>query len=201
MRQSGRGRRLLARVDHNGRVRRESYRVIAQAIRDERAITPAAEWLVDNFHIVDEQLREIRDDLPAGFYRELPKLAEGPLAGYPRVYGIAWAFVAHTDSRFDPETLRRFVHAYQRVQPLTIGELWAVAITLRILLVENLRRLTEAIVRGRAAREAADALADDLLGLPGSPATPVSRPLSAFEGAPLVTAFAVQLVQRLRDQD
>ena len=135
MGRSGRGRRLLARVEDNGRVLRESYRVIANAIREERAITPAAEWLVDNFHVVDEQLREIRDDLPPGFYRELPKLAEGPLAGYPRVYGIAWAFVAHTDSRFDPETLRRFVHAYQRVQPLTIGELWAVAITLRVVLV------------------------------------------------------------------
>ena len=72
-------------------------------------ITPAAEWLVDNFFVVDEQLREIRDDLPVGFYRELPALADGPLAGYPRVYGIAWAFVAHTDSRFDPDTLRRFV--------------------------------------------------------------------------------------------
>src|SRR2546428_13683708 len=88
--------------------------------------------------------------LPAGFYWQLPKLTEGPLAGYPRVYGIAWAFVAHTDSRFDPETLRRFVRAYQRIQPLTIGELWAVAITLRVVLVENLRRLAEAIVRGRA---------------------------------------------------
>src|SRR5438876_9109838 len=81
MRQSGRGRRLLARVDHNGRVLRESYRVIANAIREERAITPAAEWLVDNFHVVDEQLREIRDDLPPGYYRELPKLIDGPLAG------------------------------------------------------------------------------------------------------------------------
>ena len=162
---SGRGRRLLARVEDNGRVLRESYRVIANAIREERAITPAAEWLVDNFHVVDEQLREIRDDLPPGFYRELPKLAEGPLAGYPRVYGIAWAFVAHTDSRFDPEMLRRFVHAYQRVQPLTIGELWAVAITLRVVLVENLRRLAESIVRGRAARQEADALADELLGV------------------------------------
>ena len=58
-----------------------SYRAIAEAIREERAITPAAEWLVDNFHIVDEQLREIRDDLPPGFYRELPKLADGLLAG------------------------------------------------------------------------------------------------------------------------
>ncbi len=85
MRHSGRGRRLLSRVEDNGRVLRESYRVIANAIREERAITPAAEWLVDNFHVVDEQLREIRADLPPGFYRELPKLAEGPLAGYPRV--------------------------------------------------------------------------------------------------------------------
>ena len=199
---SSRGRRLLARVEDNGRVLRESYRVIANAIRQERAITPAAEWLVDNFHVVDEQLREIRDDLPPGFYRELPKLAGGPLAGYPRVYGIAWAFVAHTDSRFDPEALRRFVHAYQRVQPLTIGELWAVAITLRVVLVENLRRLAESIVRARAARQAADTLADELLGVGDDGAVmPAARGLSQFERAPLVTAFAVQLVQRLRDQD
>ena len=98
-----------------------------------------------------------------GFYRQLPKLAEGHLAGYPRVFGIAWAFVAHTDSRFDTDALCRFVKAYQRVQPLTIGELWAVAITLRIVLVENLRRSAEQIVRRRTARQEADALADRLL--------------------------------------
>jgi cyclic beta-1,2-glucan synthetase len=63
------GRRLLPRVEDNGRVLREAYRAIAKAIREDRAITPAAEWLVDNFHIVDEQLREIRDDLPAGATR------------------------------------------------------------------------------------------------------------------------------------
>src|SRR5687767_7140460 len=187
---SGRGRRLSPRVEDNGHVLRESYRVIANAIREERAITPAAEWLVDNFHIVDEQLREIRDDLPAGFYRELPKLAEGPLAGYPRVYGMAWAFVAHTDSRFDPEALRRFVRAYQRVQPLTIGELWAVAITLRVVLVENLRRLAERIVHGRAARQDADALADELLGLGEQPGAAGGAGLDRLDGVPLATAFA-----------
>jgi cyclic beta-1,2-glucan synthetase len=196
---------LLPRVEDNGRVLRASYRLIANAIREERAITPAAEWLVDNFHVVDEQVREIRDDLPPGFYRKLPKLTEGPLAGYPRVYGIAWAFVAHTDSRFDPDSLRRFLHAYQRVQPLTIGELWAVAITLRVVLVENLRRLAESIVRGRAARQEADALADELLGVGGGvgagAAAPTPSGLARFESGALVTAFAVQLVQRLREQD
>ena len=79
--ESAKGRRLLPRVEDNGRVLRQAYRAITRAIREERAITHAAEWLVDNFHVVDEQLREIRDDLPAGFYRKLPKLAEGPLAG------------------------------------------------------------------------------------------------------------------------
>jgi cyclic beta-1,2-glucan synthetase len=195
------GRPLLPRVLDNGRVLLQSYRATAQAIREERAITPASEWLVDNYHIVDEQLREIRDDLPPGYYLELPKLAEGHLGGYPRVYGLAWAFVAHTDSRFDPEMLRRFVRAYQHVQPLTIGELWAVAITLRVVLVENLRRLAERIVHEKAARQEADTVVDRLLGLGGSSIEPAARVLRRFEGGPLTTAFAVQLVQRLRDQD
>jgi cyclic beta-1,2-glucan synthetase len=195
------GRPLLPRVVDNGRVLLESYRTTAQAVREERHITPAAEWLVDNYHIIDEQLREIHDDLPSGYYRELPKLAEGHLQGYPRVFGLAWAFIAHTDSRFDPEMLRRFVRAYQRVQPLTIGELWAVAITLRVVLLENLRRLAERMVHERAARQEADAVADRLLGVGGSSIEPAATVLRPFEGASLTTAFAVQLVQRLRDQD
>ena len=179
----------------------DSYRTIARAIRDEHAITPAAEWLVDNFHIVDEQLREIQDDMPIGYYRKLPKLASGHLEGYPRVYGVAWAFVAHTDSRFDPEVLRRFVAAYQRVQPLTIGELWAIAISLRVVLIENLRRMAERIVRSRAARQEADALAERLLGSSGQAEILPESVLRRFENSPLERAFAVQLVQRLRDLD
>ena len=81
--------------------------------------------------------------------------------------GIAWAFVAHTDSRIDREALLRFLAAYQRVQPLTIGELWAVAIALRIVLIENLRRAADQIAEARAARIEADSLADQLLGVGG----------------------------------
>lgn len=197
----GRGRSLSTRLRDNGRVLLAAYRTIGHAIREERAITPAAEWLVDNFHIAEEQIREIRDDLPRGFYRQLPKLAIGPLEGYPRVFGLAWAYIAHTDSLFDPQTLIRFVRAYQRVQPLTIGELWAVAITLRIVLVENLRRAAERIVRSRAARQEADGLADRLLGVGVDAAEPAVSALRSFELASLPRAFAVQLVQRLSDQD
>ena len=109
--------------------------------------------------------------------------------------------MAHNDSRFDPEVLRRFVSAYQRVQPLTIGELWAVAITLRIVLVENLRRVAERIVRSRNARVEADILADRLLGAAGQTAVSPAAVLRRFENKPLDRAFAVQLVQRLRDLD
>jgi cyclic beta-1,2-glucan synthetase len=194
-------RPLISRVAENGRALLGYYRATADAMQREETITPAAEWLVDNFYIVQEQLREIRDDLPLGFYRRLPKLASGHLQGYPRVFGVAWAFVAHTDSRFDPEVLRHFVRAYQRVQPLTIGELWAVAITLRVVLVENLRRLAEHLVRSRSAREEADVLADSLLGTSGQSVVAPATVLRSFEKKPLERAFAVQLVQRLRDLD
>ncbi|MDB6082268.1 MAG: glycosyltransferase 36 associated family protein, partial [Gammaproteobacteria bacterium] len=194
-------RSLDVRLKDNESVLLVAYRAIGAAVGEGRAITPAAEWLLDNYHLVEEQIREIREDLPAGFYRQLPKLADGPLAGYPRVFGLAWAFIAHSDSRFDPESLRLFVRAYQRVQPLTIGELWAVAITLRIVLVENLRRAASRIVSGRAAREDADDVADRLLGLNGYAAEPDALVWRDATGASLHPAFAVQLVLRLRDQD
>ncbi|MDH5668858.1 MAG: protein ndvB, partial [Nitrospira sp.] len=195
------GRLLMPRVLDNKRVLVQSYQAIARTIRDEKAITPADEWFVDNFHIVDEQLREIIDDLPPGYYRQLPKLTSGHLQNYPRVFGLAWAFVAHTDSRFDPDMLRRFVMAYQRVQPLTIGELWAVAISLRVVLVENLRRLAERIVHSRKARLEADELVDSLFGSGALAAELPASVLRRFESNPLATAFAVRLVQRLRDLD
>jgi len=195
------GRPLATRLKDNESVLLEAYRAIARAVGEGRAITPAAEWLLDNYHLVEEQIRGIRDDLPPGYYRQLPKLAAGPFTGYPRVFGVAWAFVAHTDSRFDPGMLRRFVRAYQRVQPLTIGELWAVAITLRIVLVENLRRGARRIVAGRAARQEADTLADRLLGVNGRPGEPMRSVFLHYEKAPLPGSFAVQLLQRLRDQD
>jgi len=194
-------RTLDVRLKDNETVLLAAYRAIGAAVGEGRSITPAAEWLLDNYHLIEAQIREIREDLPPGFYRQLPKLADGPFAGYPRVFGLAWAFIAHSDSRFDPDTLRLFVRAYQSVQPLTIGELWAVAITLRIVLVENLRRAATRIVSSRAAREDADNVADRLLGMNGYAAEPNALVYLDATGDSLHPAFAVQLVLRLRDQD
>jgi cyclic beta-1,2-glucan synthetase len=195
----GRGKPIAPRLYDNTRVLIQAYREIVKAARNAQPITPAAEWLLDNFHIIDEQIREIKDDLPPGFYRTLPKLADGPLKGYPRVFGIAWAVVAHSDSAFDVEKLTRFVEAYQRVQILTIGELWAIAITLRITLVENLRRLAEGIVARLEAGRIADAIAERIVtsGKVGV----ASAILRELDAAPWSTSFAVLLAQRLRDRD
>ncbi len=195
------GRSLGVRLDDNSRVLTAAYRAVAAAVAARQTISPAASWLLDNFHIVDEQLRQIRNDLPVGFYRRLPKLADGPLKGYPRVFGISWALVAHSDSAFDAPHIIRFVEAYQSVQPLTIGELWALAITLRITLVENLRRLAEAILVQQAAGEAADRLAGQIFGaVEGHPQSD-DEIVACLSAAPWSAAFAVELAQRLRHQD
>src|SRR5260221_6431976 len=154
---------LLPRLEENGRKLIAAYKALADSIREEHVISPAAEWLVDNFHIVEEQVREIREDLPKGYYHELPKLAEGFFKKYPRIYALSVALIAHTDSHLDTETLRRFINAYQKVSPLSIGELWAVPISLRLALVENLRRLATRIGLSRTERDEADRLADRLL--------------------------------------
>ena len=192
---------LAWRLSDNSAVLLAAYHSIARAVNEGQAITPAAEWVIDNYYVVERQIREVRADLPPRYYRQLPKLAGGPFAGYPRVFGIAWAFVAHTDSRFDAEFLCRFVRAYQEVQPLTIGELWAVAITLRIVLVENLRRIAERIVQSRAARHEANIVADRLLGTNGRDPEPTESVLASYAQATLSNSLAVQLLHRLRDQD
>ncbi len=198
---SGRLRLISRRLTENGEVLLSSYRELAQAIKEEALLTPAAEWLVDNFHVVESQLHEIRESLPSSYYRQLPKLASGKFTGYPRVFEVAWAFVAHHDSRFDPEALHRYIEAYQKVTPLTIGELWAIPITLRVILVENLRRMAEEIVGARRLRRQADELADSLLGVGGARGREAEAMIDRLDSDGLPQPFVVQLVQRLRDHD
>jgi cyclic beta-1,2-glucan synthetase len=159
-RTAGRGRAgspLLRRLAANERVLVQAYRQISAAARTGESLTTDAEWLLDNFYIIEEVLREVRHDLPRGYYRELPKLADGPLAGYPRVYALALALIAHTDSILDEAHITRTVQAYQSVAPLTIGELWAVPTMLRLGLLENLRRLAEQMLHGWDERARAEA--------------------------------------------
>ncbi len=192
---------LSGRLTDNAAFLLSASHIMAPDAGSRRELAPAAEWLIDNYHLVEQQIREIGVDLPPGYYVQLPKLADGPFAGLPRVFGAMWSLVAHTDSRVEPETLRRYLLAYQDVEPLMIGELWAVPITLRIVLIENLRRVAAVIVANSAAREEADILADRLLGVRGRAPAPWSEVDASFQPKSLPNGFAVQLAHRLRGRD
>jgi cyclic beta-1,2-glucan synthetase len=98
----------------------------------------ATEWVLDNFYVVQQAIHQIKEDLPPTYYRELPKLEHTSLAGYPRVYGVARHILARVDGSLDIEQTCHFLNAYQEVTPLTMGELWAMPIMLRVATLENL---------------------------------------------------------------
>ncbi len=134
--------RLLSRLDENEAVLLKAYQLIMAAVAAHRRTSPADEWLLDNFYLIEEQIRTARRHLPKNYSSELPRLLRGPSTGLPRVYDIALELIAHVDGRVNAESLTSVVAAYQTVTPLTLGELWAIPIMLRLALIENLRRVT-----------------------------------------------------------
>jgi hypothetical protein len=200
---AGSMRQLQAMLDLHEQQISAGHQFLRDTTQRRREITPAAEWLLDNIHVVVDQIREIRQDLPRGYYSELPKLQAGPLAGQPRVYAVALELIEHTDGRIDLALLLRFVMAYQSVAPLTMGELWAVAIMLRFGLVANLARLVGLILAASTAREQADSWADRLLAEDAGADMVHSPALAALaqQHPQLSSAFAVRLLYRLRAYD
>ena len=126
--------KLLPRLVENERILVNTYDQIAAAADQNRRIVPAAEWLLDNFYLIEEQIRSTRRLLPKSYSGELPRLANRALADYPRVYDIALELVAHTDGRMDVASLTGFLTSYQSVTPLKLGELWALPLMLRLAL-------------------------------------------------------------------
>jgi cyclic beta-1,2-glucan synthetase len=151
-----RARSGLPRFEDNARVLKRAYQALAGDVRAGRFVTSASEWLLDNFHLVSSQLADVRRNLPATYYRELPPLSAREHRGRPRVFAMAIELVRHSDGRFERQELASFLNHYQRVAPLTIGELWAWPSMLTLALVENLRRLAEEILHSRHARMLAD---------------------------------------------
>ncbi len=156
-------RELLLRVEDNCKTLIEIYKKLTTNLQNGKSIPFAGEWLVDNFFIIEDQIREIRQDLPKKYYDELPKIAGGELAGFPRIYSMALTLIAHLDSHLEIETIKRFTSSFQTMAPLKSGEIWAIPITLRIALIENLRRLMVQIIHIEELREEADSYADIIL--------------------------------------
>jgi len=193
---------LLERLGENEAALHDAYVLISEAVQRGRQITPAAEWFIDNYHLIEEQIRTARRHLPRAYNRELPRLANAPAPGTPRVYHIALELISHAHGRVDTEGLRAFVASYQEIQPLRLGELWAIPIMLRLALLENLRRVVMAVTAGRREREAA---ADWVARMPtvgATNSTDVVLVLADLIDAnpPLTNAFVAELASRMQAQ-
>jgi len=146
---------LLSRLGQNEDMLR-TFNAATLGVKPGRRITPAAEWLLDNFYLIEEQIQMAKRHLPHGYSRELPRLLNGAGAGLPRVYDIVLELISHVDAQIDAEPLSAFIVAYQTVQPLKLGELWAIPIMLRLALIENLQRITTRLHIAREHRDLAN---------------------------------------------
>ncbi len=193
---------LLARLAENEIVLSEACNLMTVALKEGRQITPAAEWLLDNFYLIEEQIRTAKRHFPKGYSKELPRLMSGASAAHPRVYDIALQTISHGDGRIDPESLSRFVASYQQVNALTLGELWAIPIMLRLALIENLRRVAVRLVTSRINCNLADTWADQMVETVEKDPSGLILLVAdmARSDPPMVGSFVAELARRLQGQ-
>jgi len=193
---------LLTRLAQNEGVLLGVRDLLTEAVKAGRPMAPGGEWLLDNFYLIEEQIRTAKRHLPEGYSEELPRLANGPSAGLPRVYDLALETISHGDGRVDTETLSSFVAAYQTAAVLKLGELWALPIMLRLALIENLRRVGSRLAADRIDRNWADHWADQMAET--AQKDPKSLVLVIAEMArsnpPMVGPFVAELARRLQGQ-
>jgi cellobiose phosphorylase len=192
---------LLARLEGNERSLREFNRATF-AVSPSRHITPAAEWLLDNFCLIEEHIQMARRHLPRGYSRELPRLLHGPSAGLPRVYDLGLELITHVDAQVDSGPLGAFIAAYQTVTALKLGELWAIPIMLRLALIENLQRVTARLIVGREDRDLADLWVDRLQAVAEKNPSRLVIVVAdmAKSELPLSSSFVAEFCQRLARQ-
>ncbi|HET8941006.1 MAG TPA: glucoamylase family protein [Rudaea sp.] len=193
---------LLPRLARNESTIEHAVKLLAEALKADRRVTPAGEWLLDNYYLIDEQIRTTRRHLPERYSTALPRLIEGASAGLPRVYDIALEAISHGDGRVDAASLGLFIAAYQKVADLTLGELWAVPIMLRLALIENLRRIATRIATDRRSRNLADYWAEQMIGMARHDPKNLILVIAdmARSQPPMESAFVAELTRKLQGQ-
>ncbi|HUQ97839.1 MAG TPA: glucoamylase family protein, partial [Gemmatimonadaceae bacterium] len=191
---------LLVRLEDTRGVLDRVYKELNAGAEAGLDISPAGDWLLDNFYIVQEHIREIRTNLPKGYYEELPKLATGSLAGYPRAYEVAIELIAHTEGHLDLDNITLFVREYQTVTPLRMGELWAIPTMLRLGLVENIRRMALRVAARLQEVESADRSAATLRTASEESAKALATALAAFvdNHPPFTPTWVARFLQQVR---
>ncbi|MDD3838989.1 MAG: glucoamylase family protein [Clostridia bacterium] len=193
---------LLKKISSLKKVLINTYRHINKDVKNEKYIVPAAEWFLDNFYVIEEQVNHIEQSLSQHYYKELPKLVSGPFRGYPRVYAIATEIVSHTDGHIDDDILSCFINSYQQENVLISSEIWAFAIMIRIALVQNIKVISDRIAKMQDQKRIADELIDTILNNAGDDEhkLKISIEQHVRDIKKLDSAFVERLLQHLRDE-
>ncbi|KAA3627887.1 MAG: cyclic beta 1-2 glucan synthetase [Proteobacteria bacterium] len=192
--------RLLPRLADNERVLLAAYDVVTATATPGQRMVPAEAWLLDNFYLIEQQISMARRHLPRGYSRQLPRLADSSSAGFPRIYDLALQLISHMDGRVGSDNVTELVAAYQTVEPLKLGELWAFPIMLQLALLENLRRVGLRIARRREERDTAITWADRMLTTAEVEPKQLIQLLAEFANAdvPLTAPFVEEFYARLQ---
>ncbi|HEY1406905.1 MAG TPA: cyclic beta 1-2 glucan synthetase, partial [Spirochaetota bacterium] len=194
--------KLLSRLTENENILKDIYVTLTDEEKSKQSLPPAGIWLLDNFYLISEQILTARNHLSKGYSRTLPRLGTGSAAGLPRVYDIVQELISHVDGRIDEGNLRGIVDGYQRVTSLTLGELWAIPIMLRLALIENLRRVSMRIMESWSDSKRAGVWADRMIATIGVAPQNIILDMADMARAniPQTSAFVSEMVRRLQSQ-
>jgi cyclic beta-1,2-glucan synthetase len=194
---------LIKRLHDNEAMLFNVAQLLHKSIGENKTINPAGEWLLDNFYLIEEQLKIGKKHLPKDYSIALPNLDSGKSKGLPRVYDIVLEIISHSDGHVNIESLGSFISAYQKINTLTLGELWAIPIMLRLALIENLRR-----VAGRMAIDSMDSdcaeswaerIIDQIEKRPRDLVLVIGD--MARSNPPMGSAFVASFVKKLQSKD
>jgi cyclic beta-1,2-glucan synthetase len=191
---------LLKRLANNETTLQEVRKLLTDSIKRKYQITPAGEWLIDNFYLVEEHIRIAKTHFPKNYSEDLPQLSDGISTGQTRSYDIVLQIISHSDGRIDMESLGSFVKAYQTVTPLKLGELWSIPIMLRLALIENIRRVSTRIAIDKVDRNLADYWAEKMIETTEKAPKNLILVIAdmARSNPPIVSAFVSELIRQLR---
>lgn len=128
---------LLGYLDGYESLLRKATRYFREAT-ERGSLSYAAEWILDNYYVAQQTVRQIREDMPPGYYRQLPVTAAGALAGIPRIYILAQDLLVKQDAQLNVDALQQFVATHEEMDSATMGEVWALPVMLRFAVLECL---------------------------------------------------------------
>lgn len=108
-------------------------------------IHPAGEWILDNYYIIEEAVKVIKESLNLNKYIDFVSIDNGQYKGVARIYFLAAQMCAYTDNNINKENIIYMLRAYQKKKSLSMDEIWNIGIFIQICIIEKIAEICEKI--------------------------------------------------------